>query len=38
MKELNYKLTTSMSIYISQKLQEEVNIRFIENQNINLTY
>lgn len=36
MKELNYKLTTSMSIYISQKLQEEVNIRFIENQNINL--
>ena len=37
MKEINYKLSTSMSIFISQKLQEEVNIRFIDNKNINIT-
>ncbi len=37
MKEINYKLSTSMSIFISQKLQEEVNIRFIENNNINIS-
>ena len=37
MKETNYKFSTSMSIFISQKLQEEVNMRFIENKNINIS-